>query len=188
MNITHVGEYAAEKARETVLRAPIAGTLQELAVHTVGGVVTPAQALMKIVPDQASVLIEATVDNKDVGFVHAGQGVEVKVATFTFTRYGFLHGHVVDISRDATEPNPRVAQPPAGDGIEDDTADGVPQQPPGGYRAHISLAGDSFIVDGTARKQEPGMQIMAEINTGERRVIGYQLAPLARYAHWGCDE
>jgi len=171
---------AAKKARETVLRAPITATVQELAVHTVGGVVTPAQALMKIVPDQASVLIEATVDNKDVGFVHAGQDVEVKVKTFTFTRYGLLHGHVVDISRDAAEPNPRAAQPPAGDGMEDDTADGAQKAPTSGYVVHVSLDADSLDVDGVTRELEPGMEVTAEIKTGRRSVISYLLSPLSQ--------
>ena len=83
-----------------MLTAPISGTLQQLAVHTVGGVVTPAQALLTVVPDNAPVLIEAEVENRDIGFVHAGQDVAVKVQTFDFTRYGLLHGRVVDVSRD----------------------------------------------------------------------------------------
>ena len=76
-----------------MLTAPIGGTVQALAVHTLGGVVTPAQALLTVVPDDGPVLIEATVENADIGFVHAGQDVEVKVRTFEFTRYGLLHGH-----------------------------------------------------------------------------------------------
>jgi hemolysin D len=78
---------AAHKAAETVLTAPIGGTVQALAVHTLGGVVQPAQALLTVVPDDGPVLIEATVENGDIGFVHAGQDVEVKVRTFEFTRY-----------------------------------------------------------------------------------------------------
>ncbi|HVZ10410.1 HlyD family type I secretion periplasmic adaptor subunit, partial [Rhodopila sp.] len=70
---------AAHKAEQTVLTAPISGTVQGLAMHTVGGVVTPAQALLTVVPDDAPVLIEAEIQNQDIGFVHAGQEVEVKV-------------------------------------------------------------------------------------------------------------
>jgi hypothetical protein len=77
--------------------------VQQLAVHTVGGVVTPAEALLTVVPDDAPVLVEAWLENGGIGFVRAGQDLEVTVETFTFTRYGLLHGHVVDVSRDRVE-------------------------------------------------------------------------------------
>ncbi|MGO8657003.1 HlyD family efflux transporter periplasmic adaptor subunit, partial [Rhizobium ruizarguesonis] len=66
--------------------------VQQLAVHTVGGVLTPAQALMVIVPSNQPVEVEAMLENKDVGFVHVGQPVTVKVETFTFTRFGTIDG------------------------------------------------------------------------------------------------
>lgn len=70
-------------------------------VHTVGGVVTPAQPLLLVVPDTAQLVVEASVENKDVGFVHPGQRAEVKVETFAFTRYGMIDGTVTALSRDA---------------------------------------------------------------------------------------
>lgn len=72
----------------TELRAPVAGTVQQLAVHTLGGVVTPAQPLLTLVPSDQQVEVEALLENKDVGFVNAGQPVSVKVETFNFTKYG----------------------------------------------------------------------------------------------------
>jgi hemolysin D len=171
---------ASRKAQETVLRAPITGTVQELAIHTVGGVVSPAQALMKVVPDEGAVLIEATVDNADVGFVHAGQDVEVKVDTFTFTRYGLPHGHVVDVSRDAT----MVGTSKQSDAERDDTVDATASEDHGGkgngYVAHVMLNRDTLVVDGVSQRLEPGMGIIAEIKTGRRSVISYLLSPLAR--------
>jgi hemolysin D len=174
---------AVRKAQETVLRAPIAGTVQELAVHTVGGVVTAAQALLKVVPDQGAVLIEATVENKDVGFVHAGQDVEVKVDTFTFTRYGLLHGRVLDVSRDAaTTPSPHPPAPSDGDNTADDSAGDTKRYAnASGYVAHVALDRSSLDVDGEARTLEPGMSVTAEIKTGRRTVMSYLLSPLARY-------
>ena len=85
------------------------GTVQQLAVHTDGGVVTPAQALMAIVPADSHLEIEAMVSNRDIGFVHAGQEAEIKVDTFNFTRYGLLHGTVVSVSQDAI-----IREKPAG--------------------------------------------------------------------------
>ena len=161
---------AAHKAEQTVLTAPIDGTVQQLAVHTVGGVVTPAQALLVVAPDEGPVLVEATVDNKDIGFVHAGQDVAVKVQTFEFTRYGLLHGHVVDVSRD------RVGERDAGPARQAETKatdqprdDGHPREP--GYVAHIALDRVRMMVDGREEAVSPGMAVTAEIKTGRRSVI-----------------
>ena len=87
---------ADERTRLQILTAPVDGTVQQLAVHTVGGVVTPAQPLLEVVPLDSRLEIEAMVSNRDVGFVHAGQEAEIKVDTFNFTKYGLLHGTVLE--------------------------------------------------------------------------------------------
>src|SRR3546814_8625690 len=71
------------------LHAPVDGTVQQLAVHTIGGVVTPAQPLLLVVPSDESLEVEATILNKDIGFVRQGQPVTVKVESFPYTRYGY---------------------------------------------------------------------------------------------------
>jgi hypothetical protein len=68
------------------LTAPVDGTVQQLAVRTVGGVVTEAQVLMVIVPKDDALEVEAFLENKDIGFVNAGQEAEVKIETFPFTK------------------------------------------------------------------------------------------------------
>ncbi|MDC9758414.1 HlyD family efflux transporter periplasmic adaptor subunit, partial [Proteus mirabilis] len=92
---------AQQKTDEQLLRAPIDGTVQQLAIHTVGGVVSPAQQLMMIVPRGSSIEVEAMISNRDIGFVEHGQDAEIKIDTFNFTRYGLLHGKVISVSRDA---------------------------------------------------------------------------------------
>jgi hemolysin D len=92
---------AEQRTKLQVLTAPVDGVVQQLAVHTVGGVVTPAQALAIVVPSDSHLEIEAMVSNRDIGFVYAGQEAEIKVDTFSFTRYGLLHGKVVNVSQDA---------------------------------------------------------------------------------------
>ncbi len=141
------------------LTAPVAGTVQQLAVHTVGGVVTPAQPLLVIVPDGNPLEVEAFVENKDIGFVHAGQEVEVKVETFPFTRYGTLRGTVTQVS---------------GDAIQDEKRGLV-------YAARVKLARTTLNVDGRTVNLTPGMAVTAEIKTGTRRVIEYFLAPLMQH-------
>src|SRR5258708_15491989 len=92
---------AEQRTKLQLLTAPVSGMVQQLAVHTVGGVVTPAQTLLVIVPTDSRLEIEAMVTNHDIGFVHAGDEVEIKVDTFDFTRYGLLHGRVLSISSDS---------------------------------------------------------------------------------------
>lgn len=91
---------AERKLAETQLRSPLDGVVQQLAIHTLGGVVTPAEKLLVVVPNDQKLTLEATVSNADVGFVHPGQEVEVKIETFNFTRYGLIHGRVVEVSPD----------------------------------------------------------------------------------------
>ena len=92
---------AEQRTRLQQLKAPVDGTVQQLSAHTVGGVVTPAQTLLVVVPSDSRLEIEAMVSNRDIGFVHAGQQAEIKVDTFNFTRYGLLHGEVLSVSSDA---------------------------------------------------------------------------------------
>lgn len=94
---------AQEHLRRQTLRSPVDGIVQQLSIHTIGGVVTPAQALMVIVPAQAYLEAQVKVLNKDIGFVLAGQSVEIKVDSFPFTKYGTINGKVLYISQDAVE-------------------------------------------------------------------------------------
>ncbi|KER03533.1 HlyD family type I secretion periplasmic adaptor subunit [Photorhabdus temperata] len=143
----------------TSLKAPVAGTVQQLAVHTVGGVVTPAQSLMVIVPANQPIEVEAMLENKDVGFVHIGQPVTVKVETFNFTKYGTVDGEVLSVSNDA---------------IEDEKHGLV-------YSTRIRLKSDHLLVNGQQVALSPGMSITAEIKTDQRQVIDYFLSPLRQH-------
>ena len=108
---------ASSRTRLQQLTAPVDGVVQQLAVHTVGGVVTPAQALLVIVPTDSRLEIEAMVSNRDIGFVQAGQDAEIKIDTFNFTRYGLLQGEVLSVSQDAIirdQPQDRTGDRAAG--------------------------------------------------------------------------
>src|SRR5262249_35161907 len=78
---------ANDRMKRQVLSAPIDGVVQQLAVHTIGGVVKPADTLLVLVPTDSRLEIEAVVANADIGFVHPGQSAKIKVDTFNFTRY-----------------------------------------------------------------------------------------------------
>jgi hemolysin D len=172
---------AEQRTKLQLLTAPVDGTVQQLAVHTVGGVVTPAQSLMDVVPSDSHLEIEAMISNRDIGFVHPGQEVQIKVDTFNFTRYGLLHGEVLSVSHDAITkdkpPEKSGDATPAG-------ANNATSEPKGQeltYSARVSLDRTQMQIDENLVNLTPGMAVTVEVKTGERAVIGYLLSPLLRY-------
>lgn len=171
---------AEQRTKLLALTAPVDGVVQQLAVHTVGGVVTPAEAVLAVVPLDSHLEIEAMVSNRDIGFVHAGQAVEVKVDTFSFTRYGLLHGEVINVSQDAiTRDKPQDKSNDKAPGAE--TTSSEPKGQEMDYAARVSLDRTQMQVDGKLVNLAPGMAVTVEIKTGSRRIISYLLSPLLRY-------
>ncbi|WP_414441963.1 HlyD family type I secretion periplasmic adaptor subunit [Burkholderia sp. 22PA0106] len=137
------------------LTAPVNGTIQQLATHTLGGVVTTAQSLMEIVPNDA-LEVEATIENKDVGFLKIGQRAAIKLDAFPYSRYGMLDGTVVDLSNDAVA----------------DKKLGLT------FTARIRLNANRMWIDNRWISLTPGMTVKAEIKTGKQTVAQYLLGPL----------
>lgn len=149
---------AEQRERQTQLTAPVAGVIQQLAIHSVGGVVTSAQPLMIVVPDSPTVTAEITIANQDIGFVNAGQMAEVKLETFPYTKYGSVQAKVDVV-----------------------TADAVTDEKKGSYYpATLTLSQKDMLIDGKRVNLSPGMNITAEIKTGQRRIIEFLLSPVQR--------
>ncbi len=144
------------------LTAPVDGTVQQLAIHTIGGVVSPAQTVMTVVPTGNRLFVEASIDNQDVGFIRQGQQAEVKVEAFPYTRYGVLQGTVVQVSNDARQD-------------ESDKKKWV-------FTTQVALPTDTMQIEGQQIHLSPGMTVTAEIKTGRRRIISYLLSPLIQHA------
>lgn len=157
---------ADSRNQQNVLTSPVAGTVQQLVVHTVGGVVKEADPLMLIVPADESIEIEAMLENKDVGFVRRGQEAEVKIETFQYTKYGTIPAKVISVSNDA---------------INDEKRGLI-------YATRIKLDRATLDVDGREVRLSPGMAVGVEIKTGKRRVIEYFLSPLMQYGHESLKE
>jgi hemolysin D len=175
---------AEEHIRLQQLTAPIDGVVQQLAVHTVGGIVTTAQALLTVVPSDSQLEIEAMVSNRDIGFVHAGQDAEIKIDTFNFTRYGLLHGKVLSVSQDSITREKGQGQDRSENkspGAESSSSE--PQGQELVYAARVSLDRTHMQIDENKVRLSPGMAVTVEIKTGTRRIIGYLLSPLVRYGH-----
>jgi hemolysin D len=144
------------------LYAPVSGVIENLMVTTIGGVVTPAQELMQLVPKERTLVVEAGLANRDIGFVTHGQSAEVKLEAFPFMKYGVIHGEITNVSADA---------------IEHEQLGLV-------FPIKASLLKEHIIVNGNSVDLQPGMQATVEVKTGQRRIIEFLLAPILR----GLDE
>ena len=149
---------AQQRGRQTQLTAPVAGVVQQLAIHSVGGVVTSAQPLMVVVPDSPTVTAEVTIANQDIGFVYPGQMAAVKLETFPYTRYGTVQAQVDVVTADAVTDDKKGSH----------------------YPATLTLAQRDMLIDGKRVNLSPGMNITAEIKTGQRRIIEYLLSPIQK--------
>jgi len=141
------------------LRSPVTGTVHRLAIHTIGGVVTPAQELMHIIPYDDPVEVEAWLPNKDIGFVHDGQEAAITVETFPFTKYKHVDAELLNISNDAT--------PDENLGLV--------------YAMRVKMHQTTMDVKGKIVNLTPGMAVTVEMNLGKRRLIEFLLSPLLRY-------
>lgn len=142
-----------------ILYAPVSGYVQQLAVNTIGGVVTEAQQLMIVVPEEESLEVQVMLGNQDIGFVERDMPAEIKVHTFPFTKYGLIDATVTHISDDA---------------VIDEKLGLV-------YTMHLKMHKSTIRVEAKDVKLIPGMAVTAEVKTTQRRVIEYFLSPLLRY-------
>jgi hemolysin D len=150
---------AKDRLSRRVLRAPVAGTVQQLAIHTVGGVVQPAQQLMVLVPEGSKLEVEAMVLNKDIGFVQATQDAAIKIESFPFTKFGLIPGRVQQISADS---------------VLDEKLGLI-------FPARIEMLKSRILVGSRWVALAPGMAVTVEVKTGKRRAIEFFLSPLMEY-------
>lgn len=142
------------------LTASVAGTITQLSIHTIGGVVEPAKPIMVLVPRGGSLVAEVKILNKDVGFVREGQPVAVKLEAFPFTRYGTIPGYVDSVGSDAVE----------------DEKLGL------SYPARIRL-NPSRMRSQRGIKLSAGLAATADIRTGRRSILSYLISPIDEATH-----
>lgn len=145
------------------IKSPVDGFVGKLLIHTEGGVVSPNDNLISIVPSDAPLIIKANVLNKDIGFLKLGQEVAVKIDTFSFQKYGLLHGNIIEISKDA---------------IEDERLGLI-------YEIKIKPKSLDIKVEGEIKQLEIGMSVIVEVKTGKRRVIELFIYPIIKYMDEG---
>lgn len=171
---------ARSKNERMQLRAPIAGTVQQLAVTTVGQVVAGGQSLLTVVPIDGAIEVEALISNKDIGFVEVGQPAIVKVEAFPFTRYGTIDATITKVSRDAVDERTATGMTDSATATRaQGTAVGsISQLNNLVFPATLALANSTIKVDGKEIALTPGMAVSVEVKTGQRRAIDYILSPL----------
>ncbi len=145
--------------KSQILTSPVDGTVQTVAVTTVGGVVTSAQPVISIVPENAELIVEAEVLNRDIGYVFEGQEVSVKLDTFSFQKYGTVDGKIIYVSPSA---------------VEDERKGLI-------YKIKVSVDKSSFNINGVDVPISSGMSGTAEIKLEERRIIEFFLEPVFEY-------
>ncbi len=143
--------------------APADGYIDKLLIHTIGGIVTPAQELIALTPVEKPLLIKAQILNKDIGFIKNDMPVTIKIDTFDFQKYGTLKGKVKSISKNS---------------INDEEMGLI-------YEIYISLDNDTLLVEGKEKKITTGMTLNAEIEINKRRVIEFFIYPLIKYLDEG---
>ena len=162
-SVTESIKKADEDSRMATIVAPTSGRVYNLNIHTVGGIVTDAQALMQIVPEEASLEFEVYADNKDIGFIREGQTAEVKVETFNFQKFGMVDAKVTEVSADAVN----------------EIAD---QERYKKFKLILVPSGKKTIdVFGEEVPLAVGMNVSAEIKIKEKRIIDFFLDPFRRY-------
>ncbi|GIT91574.1 HlyD family type I secretion periplasmic adaptor subunit [Jannaschia pagri] len=149
---------AAREVEVTVLRAPLAGTVEGLAVFTLGGLAEAGQELMRIVPTGGAVEVQAVFPNQDIGFMARAQPVNIRLDAYPSERFGFVTGQVADLAADST---------PQDNGTWGYVVRVTPD-------AQMLMAGeDSFAL-------RPGMTATVDVTTDDRRIISYFFAPILR--------
>ena len=170
------------------IRSPLDGTVNQLNVRTLGGVVTPAQQIVLISPENSPLEVEVVLPNRDVAFISLDQEVEVKVDAYPFTRYGLLKGRVVGIAQDA-EPQPNPNEPAtSGSQRRADHSSYLEGSERLLYVVRVGIEPETLQVDGKPAPLMSGMSVRAEIKTGSRSIAEFLLSPLVEYLHQSMRE
>ncbi|WP_447027344.1 HlyD family type I secretion periplasmic adaptor subunit [Vibrio alginolyticus] len=142
----------ADQLNRTQLLSPVDGTIKDVFVRTIGGVVKPGEPILEIVPRNSTLIVEARISPQNIAFIRPGLSATVKLSAYDFVIYGGLEGEVTYVSADALQNEEGNAY----------------------YRANVTFkVDDKFTII-------PGMQVVVDILTGEKTVLNYWLKPILR--------
>lgn len=162
---THVG--LEDKVSRTLVTSPVNGKIQAIHINTLGGVIQPGMDLVEIIPTEDSLLVEAKIAPKDIGFLHPGLKATVKFSAYDFTVYGGLSGTLEHISADTQ----------------------IDEEGNSFYQIRIRTDQHAFQDrHGKPLPIIPGMHAVADIITGHKTVLQYLLNPVLKAQHTALRE
>jgi membrane fusion protein, adhesin transport system len=162
--IAQLEELLAEATAQGVraeIKSPIDGIVKKLRYYTIGGVVSPGEPIMEIVPTGDKLVVEAKLNPTDRGYVSEGQPTLVKVSTYDFARYGGLAGTVATVAPDSTTDQ-----------------NGIPY-----FRVIVQTDKTHLGEADGALPITPGMQATVDIHTGTKSVMEYLIKPVLKLRH-----
>ena len=148
----------SDRVTRTELKSQVRGTVKQIYINSVGGVVKPGEPIMDIVPLDDTLLVEAKVSPKDVAFLRPGQDVMVKISAYDFSIYGGLEGKLESISADT---------------IEDKKGDYH-------YLVKVRTQKTNIHYQNEVLPIIPGMLVTADILIGKKTVLDYLLKPILK--------
>lgn len=156
--LAHSSNALEDRVNRTQVRSPVKGTIKQLMVNTIGGVVQPAMDIVSIVPIEDALLIETKVKPADIARLYPGQKARVKFTAYDFTVYGGLEAEVVHISADSTVNN-------KGESF---------------YLVSVKTETNDLGHKGGILPIFPGMIAQVDILTGKKTILNYLLKPILK--------
>lgn len=148
----------ADRVRRTEVRAPLRGTIKQIKINTIGGVVQPGQDILEIVPLEDTLLLEAHIKPSDIAFIRPGLPATIKITAYDFSIYGGLKGEVEDISADT---------------ITNERGESF-------YRVRVRTHKNHLGTDEHPLVIIPGMTAEIDVLTGRKTVLHYLMKPLIK--------
>jgi adhesin transport system membrane fusion protein len=150
-----------DRVKRTQVKSPVKGTIKQIFVNTIGGVISPGMDLMEIVPLNDTLLVEAYIKPAEIAFIHPGQNAMAKITAYDFAIYGGLPGNVEHISADTVKPD--------GQNTEEDF-----------YEIRVRTKNALLDKKGKPLPIIPGMQASVDILTGQKTVLDYIMKPILK--------
>jgi adhesin transport system membrane fusion protein len=148
-----------DRVTRTDVRSPVRGTINQININTIGGVIRPGEQIMEVVPLDDTLLIEARIRPADIAFLHPGQAAMIKITAYDFSIYGGLEGVVEQISADTIQ------------GEQEDESF---------YKVKLRTKTNALTYRGAKLPIIPGMTASVDILTGQKTVLDYLLKPILK--------
>lgn len=147
-----------DRVGRTDVRSPVRGTIKQIIVNTVGGVIRSGEPILEVVPLDDALLVEVQIRPADIAFLYPGQPAKIKLTAYDFSIYGGLDGYVEQISADTI----------------------INERQESFYRVKLRTKNTTLTYRGSNLPIIPGMTASVDILTGKKSVLSYLLKPIIK--------